>query len=169
MSEWHHGQSSQHLHAVSVPPHRTSNRSIYIALAAVAAIVAITCAVIWEEAPRAQSAADKAPVISTAAPTAAAASATVPPRKPVEKSPPVAETMQRDGTYLVGRQIKTGTYTAPGADTGPCYWARLRDTSGEQAAVIAASYKHGQQVVTIRKGDRAFVTDGCGPWELMKP
>jgi hypothetical protein len=167
MSQWHDRPSSQHLHAVSVPPHRTSNRPIYIALAAVAAIVAITCAVIWEEAPRAQSAADKAPVVSTARPTAAAVGATVPSRKPVEKSPPIAERMDADGTYLVGREIKTGTYRSAGGQK--CYWARLRDTSGEMAAVIAASYHRGRQVVTIRKGDAAFTTDGCGPWELVKP
>ena len=77
--------------------------------------------------------------------------------------------MLADGTYLVGKHIKPGTYSSPGADTGRCYWARLRDTSGEMRAVIAASYRTGRQIVTIRKGDRAFVTDGCGPWELMKP
>ena len=89
--------------------------------------------------------------------------------KPVEKSPPVGVAMLADGTYLVGKHIKPGTYSSPGADTGRCYWARLRDTSGEMRAVIAASYRTGRQIVTIRKGDRAFVTDGCGPWELMKP
>lgn len=165
MSEWH-DRPHTHLHSVSVPPRAGFKPwHIYFALAAIAVMAAIVCAVIWADTPRAQSAADKAPVVSTARPTVAPAGA--PTRKPVEKSPPIAERMDADGTYLVGREIKTGTYSAPG---GPrCYWARLRDTSGEMAAVIAASYHRGRQVATIRKGDRAFLTDGCGPWELMKP
>lgn len=177
MSEWDH-RTSQHLH--SVPVHRArremTRNQIYSVIGAVIAMVAVVCLVIWQDKPRAAStatasAAATAPVatrLGTAVPTSQPGTA-VPTRKPVEKSPPVGVTMLADGTYLVGKHIKPGTYSSPGADTGRCYWARLRDTSGEMRAVIAASYRTGRQIVTIRKGDRAFVTDGCGPWELMKP
>lgn len=169
MSEWDH-RTSQHLH--SVPIHRSrrefTRRQLYIVLALLAAIVAVIVGYLWQEKPRAN---------LTVHGTAAAAAPTSKPGTPVgtstptvravEKAPPVPAVMHADGTYLVGKHVKIGTYISPGPDTGKCYWARLRDTSGEQRAVIAASYKRGQQIVTIRRGDRAFVTDGCGPWELV--
>lgn len=169
MSEWDH-RPSQHVHAVPVHKARRdfTRRQICIVLALVAAMVAVVCWVIWQDKPAAS-------VLPTSITTSAGARPTttpgtpIPTRKPVEKSPPIPAAIAGDGTYLVGRTIKPGTYTSPGADTGRCYWARLRDTSGEMRAVIAASYRTGRQIVTIRKGDRAFVTDGCGPWELMKP
>jgi hypothetical protein len=179
MSEWDH-RTSTHLH--SVPVHRArrefTRRQLYTVLALLAAIVSVILFTLWQDRPRAAStaaaaAAATAPIawptrLGTAVPTSQPGTA-VPTRKPVEKSPPVGVAMLADGTYLVGKHIKPGTYSSPGADTGRCYWARLRDTSGEQRAVIAASYRTGRQIVTIRKGDRAFITDGCGPWELMKP
>lgn len=170
MSEWDH--RTHHLHSVPVHAARRefTRRQIYMVLALVAAIVAVIVAVIWQDKPATSAAAGVTPV-AAAAPTWTHGTAvpTSTPTRRVEKSPPVAQAMPTDGTYLVGKHIKVGTYISPGADTGRCYWARLRDTSGEVRAVIAASYKPGRQIVTIRKGDRAFVTDGCGPWELMKP
>lgn len=161
MSEWRH-TSSEALYSVPVrrPRAELGVRHILIALAAAAAITATVVAVIWQEKPAQSAAAAAAPV---AAPTSTPGT---PPRQ-VEKSPPVPEATTGDGTYLVGRELKTGTYSSRGGTS--CYWARLRDTSGEQIAVIAAGTRRGRQVVTIRKGDRAFVTDGCGTWELMKP
>jgi hypothetical protein len=114
--------------------------------------------VIWIDNPTA--AADKAPV-----PAAATATA-VPQRKPVEKAPPVATSIHRDGVYLVGREIKVGTYrTVSGPD---CFWARLRDTSREDGSVITSRHLvSGQQYVTIAKGDRAFETRGCNSWVMV--
>ncbi|HEY9413146.1 MAG TPA: hypothetical protein VIQ30_00170 [Pseudonocardia sp.] len=174
MSEWDH-RTSQHLH--SVPVHRAgrdfTRRQIYTVLALVAAIVAVIVAVIWQDKPATSAADGGRAIVAAAAPTTTPGTPVptpTPTPRAVEKSPPVPGVMLADGTYLVGKHIKTGTYITPGpADAGKCYWARLRDTSGEQRAVIAASYKRGQQIVTIRRGDRAFVTDGCGPWELVKP
>lgn len=167
MSEWNH-RPSQHLH--SIPVHRggrqVTRRQVIALIALTLAIVAVVVVTIWRSAP----ASSVLPVEVTRSAGAPTSTPGTPiPRKVAEKSPPIATSMPNDGTYLVGRHIKAGTYTAPGPDTGRCYWARLRDTSGEQRAVIAASYKPGRQVVTIRKGDGAFNTDGCGPWELMKP
>ncbi len=175
MSEWDH-RPSTHLH--SVPIHRArrqfTRRQLYTVLALLAAIVAVIVGYLWQEKPATSAAAGGNRVVAAAAPTSTpgtpiGTSTPAPTTRAVEKSPPVPAVMLADGTYLVGKHIKTGTYISPGPDVGKCYWARLRDTSGEVRAVIAASYKRGQQIVTIRRGDRAFVTDGCGPWELVKP
>ena len=169
MSEWDH-RSSTHLHSVPVHAARrvVTRRQIVALIALTAAIVGVVVWYIWQEKPRAASVSIGGRPIAAAVPTSQPGTA-VPQPKPVQKAPAIATGMPTDGTYLIGRQLKPGVYTSPGADTGRCYWARLRDTSGEVRAVIAASYKPGRQIVTIRRGDRAFVTDGCGPWELMKP
>ena len=68
-----------------------------------------------------------------------------------------------DGVHLVGSDIQPGTYKAanPG---GRCYWARLKDTSGELGSIIANDNAGGQAVVTIRKTDAAFESTRCGDW-----
>lgn len=175
MSELHDPPStrphSAHIHAL--PVHRAHReltpRQIYTVLALLAAVVAVICLTIWRTGTPASS------VLPTSITTSAGVRPTtspgtpIPTRKPVQKAAPVPVAMATDGTYLVGKTIQPGTYTSPGADVGRCYWARLKNTSGEVAAVIAASYHPGRQIVTISRRDKAFVTDGCGPWELMKP
>lgn len=70
-----------------------------------------------------------------------------------------------DGIYQVGVDIKPGTYVAKGPfspDTG-CYWARLK--SADPTDIISNDNKmSGQEVVTIRKSDADFETEGCGTW-----
>lgn len=163
MSEWRHTKPKRRLHAAPLPdwtPNRDRFRPlyIYIALAATAAIVAVTAWVIWQEKP-ARSAADRAAVVSTAHP-----GTPVPQTRPVEMSPPLAESMPGDGTYLIGRQIKAGTYRSPGGQD--CYWARLRDTSGLASSVIASNRRRGPQIVTIRSGE-AFASEGCNGWVMI--
>ena len=69
-----------------------------------------------------------------------------------------------DGTWMVGDDIKAGTYRTKGNSDG-CYWARLSGTSGELADVIANGDADGPTSVTISDGDVAFETSGCGPWK----
>jgi hypothetical protein len=88
----------------------------------------------------------------------AAPATTTPARLPAPKAPTIAE----DGVFLVGTDIKPGTYKAAGGDT--CYWARLKNTAGELDSIIANGIGSGRQVVTIRKTDAAFETRGCGTW-----
>lgn len=82
----------------------------------------------------ANEAADKAPVASGTStydpgintpPTAGKST-----RKPVEEAPP---TVPSDGTLLVGKDVKAGTYQTrvPAGDVPSCYWARLRDLDGD--------------------------------------
>lgn len=82
-----------------------------------------------------------------------------------EKAPPVPESIKRDGVYVAGRQIKTGTYTAPGGSF--CYWARLKYTAGNTTSVLVSSYDPDIQVVAILAGD-IFQTSGCGEWVTVR-
>jgi len=82
-----------------------------------------------------------------------------------EVSPPVREAMPRDGIYVAGRHIKTGTYTAPGGAF--CYWARLKRTPFGTTSLAVSSYAPGEQVATITVGD-IFQTSGCGWWVMVR-
>ncbi|HEY9354210.1 MAG TPA: hypothetical protein VIP28_13200 [Nocardioides sp.] len=90
----------------------------------------------------------------------------VPQRKPVEKSPPVAEVVPGDGTWLIGREIKRGTYQTAGGTS--CYWSRLANLSGELEAVTANGFRNGPQVVALGPDDVAFVSQGCPRWVMVK-
>jgi hypothetical protein len=69
------------------------------------------------------------------------------------------------GTHVVGRDIQPGQYRTGGdAQGGPCYWARLSDTSGDRSAIIANDIAHGATTITIESGDGAFKTSGCQDW-----
>ena len=74
-----------------------------------------------------------------------------------------------DGIYLVPSDVKPGTYTTTvPKDSINCYWARLRGTSGELNDIIANdNAEPGTRIiVTIKKTDKAFSTNGCGTWKL---
>ncbi|MFD3696438.1 hypothetical protein ACFWUZ_09780 [Streptomyces sp. NPDC058646] len=107
-----------------------------------------------------------APPVRSAASTVTAAASAAPAGRPSSAEAPRTE-IAGDGTFLVGRDVRPGTYRTAGPqdDAFPnCYWARLRNTSGDLAAIIANDNAQGQAVVTIAAGDRAFDTKGCRPW-----
>jgi hypothetical protein len=69
------------------------------------------------------------------------------------------------GLWLVGSQIAAGTYRVT---AGPgCYWARLRNFTGNSSAIIDNDFSSsgGQQFVTILSTDVGFENDAdCGTW-----
>lgn len=73
-----------------------------------------------------------------------------------------------DGQYLVGEDIQPGTYRTAGPQEDSiipnCYWARLKDASGEFDSIIANDNVKGQSRVTVNKGEY-FETNGCQKWE----
>lgn len=72
-----------------------------------------------------------------------------------------------DGTYVVGKDIRPGTYRTDGPQGGlvpNCYWARLSSTSGDLRDIIANGNTKGQTTVTIAPTDKAFTTTGCNRW-----
>ncbi len=78
---------------------------------------------------------------------------------------PIADavtTPSGDGTWVVGSELASGTYTAPGGDF--CSWSRLSGFSGEFDDIVAIEVGNGRQVVTIEETDAGFTSQGCGAW-----
>lgn len=68
------------------------------------------------------------------------------------------------GTFIVGDDIQPGRYKAKADSDGLCYWARLKDDSGEYDSIIANNATEGSASATISPSDGAFETSGCTPW-----
>ena len=64
------------------------------------------------------------------------------------------------GTYIVGRDIRPGTYRGQAGDDimESCYWARLRDVSGEMGSIIANDNAVGSFYVQVLESDFALKT-----------
>ncbi|MFD3609783.1 hypothetical protein ACFWXA_17220 [Streptomyces atroolivaceus] len=86
-----------------------------------------------------------------------------PPKPPKPKGPPT--TVEGDGEYLVGEDMKAGTYKTAGPDGGfGCYWERASDASGEFDAIIANGNLDGSGRVTVNKGE-VFKSTRCQEWK----
>lgn len=74
-----------------------------------------------------------------------------------------------DGVWLVGAQIAPGTYST--LASGGCYWARLRDFTGNLSGIIDNEFistSTGEMYVTIFASDVGFQLDGCFPLERVQ-
>jgi len=68
-----------------------------------------------------------------------------------------------DGTYIVGTDIRSGTYRSSEGDG--CYWARLKGFGGTLNEIIANDYLSGSPAtVTIKASDTGFTSNDCGTW-----
>lgn len=111
------------------------------------------------------------PVKAKPAPTVtvtATATKTVTKTKTV--APKAAATIPGEGTFVVGSDIKPGTYKTSGPSDSSlpnCYWARLKGTSGAFGDIIANGNPGGQTTITISSGDKAFQTSGCADWKKI--
>lgn len=107
-------------------------------------------------------AADAAPVVSVRPPAAQ-------PGVPVhERSPKVPDTVTEDGVYIVGKQIKTGTYRATCGAKITCVWQRYQVLGGVTTAVASGTALPGQTVlVELGRTDFAFGVLGFGSWTLQ--
>jgi hypothetical protein len=65
-----------------------------------------------------------------------------------------------DGVFIVGREVKPGTYRSRGG--GGCYWARLSGFGGSDIIVNGGFSRN--QTVTIFSSDRGFESSRCGSW-----
>jgi hypothetical protein len=78
-----------------------------------------------------------------------------------------ANTIPGNGTFLVGKDVKPGTYRTTGPKTGgSCYWQRSGDASGTN--IIANDNLSGPGVVDIRSGDVSFKSERCADWTLVR-
>jgi hypothetical protein len=92
------------------------------------------------------------------------AKAPKPKAKPAAPKKAAAPTFSGDGEYLVGQDIKAGTYKTPGpGDSSMCYWERDKDATGEFESIIANNNLTGSGRVTVKKGE-IFKTQGCQDW-----
>ncbi|MEV6413888.1 hypothetical protein [Kribbella sp. NPDC051718] len=85
--------------------------------------------------------------------------------KPVEQSPPVADTVPNNGTWLIGKEVKRGTYHTAGSSI--CLWTRLQRHPSGGWVIVDGAYRMGPQTVVLGKDDDAFATQGCPTWQLV--
>jgi hypothetical protein len=74
---------------------------------------------------------------------------------------PLARTFS-DGTWLVGGEVRPGTYRATAE--GTCSWARLAEPLAGVEQVIGSDLGSGPRLVTVGKRDESFRSTGCGRW-----
>ncbi|MET8331099.1 hypothetical protein [Streptomyces sp. NPDC005181] len=87
------------------------------------------------------------------------------PKKTQEPGP--VTSFSGDGEYLVGEDIKAGTYKTAGVDGSfGCYWERAKDASGEFESIIANNNLKGPGRVTLNKGEY-FKTNRCQEWKKV--
>lgn len=89
---------------------------------------------------------------------------TTPGQKKIAPQPKVF--MAQDGVYLVPENIAPGTYRNGSENTDLCAWMRLKGTSGDVEDIITGGFGPNQ-VVTIKKTDKAFKVNDCGPWVMV--
>ncbi|MET9759155.1 hypothetical protein ABZ016_08880 [Streptomyces sp. NPDC006372] len=88
---------------------------------------------------------------------------TAKPRK--TKKPGPATSFSGEGEFVVGEDIKPGTYrTAGPEDELGCYWERARNASGEFEAIIANNNLNRPGRVTLNEGEY-FKTNRCQEWK----
>src|SRR5215210_8573078 len=72
----------------------------------------------------------------------------------------------KDGAYFVGTDIEPGTYRSSGSSG--CYFARLRNFTGDTNSIIANGVTDASTVVTIKSTDAGFESQDCGTWTKLE-
>ena len=67
-----------------------------------------------------------------------------------------------DGMYIIGVDIKPGTYKSSGNQG--CYYARLSNFTGSLDSIIANDNTDNPAIVTISASDKGFQSTHCGTW-----
>jgi hypothetical protein len=80
-----------------------------------------------------------------------------------------ANTISSDGTFVVGQDIKSGTYHTNGsgnAGADDCYYATLNSTNGSLTSIIANGNFDGPETMNL-SGVYAFQVNGPCTWVLV--
>jgi len=72
-----------------------------------------------------------------------------------------------DGNFVVGSDIKPGTYRTSGNTDGMCYWERAKDAEHKMDSILANDNVTGTSYVTIKASDKLFKSSGCADWEAV--
>jgi hypothetical protein len=140
-----------------------TNKGMSIAGTALSAFGLALC-IVWTIAVGAVAAKTPVPAtLPTVLPTAPAAP-TLPTGQAPAAQAPKPGTIPGNGTFTVGSDIQPGTYKTAGPASAICYYARLKDTSGDFSAIINNNTTQGPATVTIATTDGAFQTTGCQTW-----
>jgi hypothetical protein len=100
--------------------------------------------------------------VTVTAPAPAPGTVTAP--APVTAPPAAPDTggTISDGTHHVGEDMKAGRWKTTGPTTGmPCYWARLKNDSGDFAAIITNGTPTGPASLTVKAGEFVEFSGGC--------
>lgn len=96
-------------------------------------------------------------------PAAGAPANAAEPQAPAKPAGPARE--MTGGVYQVGVDVQAGRYKTPGppADdlVGLCYWARLKDDTGDFESIISNGNVQGPGSVTVKKGEFVELTGAC--------
>ncbi|MEU8880979.1 hypothetical protein [Streptomyces hydrogenans] len=85
-------------------------------------------------------------------------------KAPEEKK---AVTIDGDGDFEVGSDLKPGLYRTTGNEDAMCYWERSKDATGELDSILANDNVTGTAYVEIKKSDKFFKSTGCETWEAV--
>ncbi|WP_137988924.1 hypothetical protein [Streptomyces vilmorinianum] len=78
-----------------------------------------------------------------------------------------AATIDGDGDFEVGKDVKPGLYRSTGNKDAGCYWERAKDSSGDTDSILANDNVTGTSYVQIAATDKIFKSEGCGEWEAV--
>ncbi|MFJ8662206.1 hypothetical protein [Streptomyces sp. NPDC093795] len=78
-------------------------------------------------------------------------------------------TIDGDGDFEVGADVKPGLYRSTGNEDAGCYWERAKSASGDTDAILANDNVTGTGYVEIKASDKLFKSSGCGTWEAVDP
>jgi hypothetical protein len=142
-------------------PRRTPpTGAILFAIVVALVIVAVAGWLVMTDSP-ARGAADHAAVPS------ARPGPAVPQHKTAEKSPAAPTSVSEDGMYIVGKQIRVGTYRATCGTRSTCIWQRYQALGGVLTSVAGGTAMPGQSVVVeLGKADFSFGVLGFGVWTI---
>ncbi|MEU2234316.1 hypothetical protein [Streptomyces vietnamensis] len=76
-------------------------------------------------------------------------------------------TIDGDGDFEVGKDVKPGLYRSTGNKDAECYWERAKNASGDTDGIIANDNVTGTSYVEIKATDKLFKSSGCGTWEAV--
>ncbi len=78
--------------------------------------------------------------------------------------PPPSDTVPGDGVFVVGKDMRAGTYRTTGAVRSACHYGIDRDAHGDD--IVSSNVARGPAVVRVVDGE-FFETNGCHEWVLQ--